>query len=108
MTIYLKTVYKSKAIQKAARAAAVKDKGRQRLLKHYTRTQDAINSLHPIPWMTPIRQYILSIIAWRIERNTVRHLYKATKVYLSYLTHLNTLSWAYKNLCRQHKLGWPL
>lgn len=101
MNSHLRAIYKSKEVSKLARAAAAKDWYRQWLLRRYTRIQDVLGSRHPWAVLAPIRRYALSIIACRLERNTIKHLYKAVTVHLKHLTHLNTLSWAYKNLCRK-------
>lgn len=98
MTSQLKAIYKSKEVSKLARTAAAKDWYRQWLLKRYTHIQDVLGSRHPWAALAPIRRYALSIIACRLERNTIKHLHRSTQFYLKYLTHLNTLSWAYKHL----------
>ncbi len=101
MNSHLRAIYKSKEVSKLARAAAAKDWHRQQLLKRYTRIQDVLGSRHPWAILAPIRRYALSIIACRLERNTIKHLHRSTQLYLKRLTRLNSLSWAYKNLTRK-------
>lgn len=96
----LKAIYKTKEVKDSACQAAARDWYRQWLLRRYTHLQDVLGSPHPWAALAPARHYILSIIAYQIERNTIKHLYYSTQLYLKRLTHRNTLSWAYKHLTK--------